>query len=465
MYLNLSENNHRPQTRFPVTVFSVWFVVAWIGLGSIAGSATELGLLDELPKPLSNSDFRAVSPEKVKLGRLLFYDKILSGNRNIACSTCHHHDHASTDGLSLPVGEGGVGLGPKRHVGTGKEMVEQRVPRNSQALFNIGAVQFTHMFHDGRVFADPDDPTGFNTPAEEDLPVGLDNVVAAQAMFPVTSAVEMAGEFGENNVANAANRGPEYVWPILALRLQGFSEYVDLFKKAYPDIKKASDITMVHAANAIAQFEMSEWRADQSPFDKYLRGNTKAMSKVQIMGMKLFYGEAGCSICHSGVLQTDHQFYAIAMPQIGLIRTRMFDPIVRDRGRINETDRLEDQYRFRTPSLRNIGETGPYGHSGAYRTLEAIVRHHLKPVESLRNFDPTQVLLPTHPILSPLDFIVMDNRREMSGLIAANELENRHLSPDDLERLISFLDALTDKTSLLGRLGPPATVPSRIPVD
>ena len=118
---------------------------------------------------------------QVELGRLLFFDKILSGNRNIACATCHHPKHATADGLALGIGEGGVGLG--------------RIPRNSPSLANLGAKEFSRLFHDGRVEADPKGPwaSGFWTPAGGQLPEGLDNALAAQAMFPVTSDVEMAG--------------------------------------------------------------------------------------------------------------------------------------------------------------------------------------------------------------------------------------------------------------------------------
>ena len=419
----------------------------------------------ELPKPLQESDFRKTSVLKSKLGQLLFYDKILSGNQNISCATCHHHKFASADGLSLPVGEGGVGIGPKRTVGSGPDMIEQRVPRNSPSLFNLGAKEFTVLFHDGRVSVDPKLPSGFNTPADEDLPYGLANVMAAQAMFPVTSPVEMAGEFGENEVANAANRGVEYVWPVLEARLRNIPQYVDLFRKAFPDITTDNQISMVHVANALADFQMREWRSDQSPFDQYLRGDKSALSDDQVKGMKMFYGRGRCAECHSGALQTDHKFYAIAMPQLGYPLTRMFDPVVRDRGRINETDALEDQYKFRTPSLRNITATAPYGHSGAYRSLEAVVRHHFNPVASFKAYDPKQAILPKHPSLSKVDLIAMENPRERLQLLNANEIKLEGLTDPEIDHLLSFLEALTDTGSLEGKLGVPTSVPSRLSID
>lgn len=438
-------------------------VLSVITLPTAAGAAG--GTSYPLPAPIVDGDFRGISENRARLGRMLFYDKILSGNRNIACATCHHPDLGTSDGLSLGIGEGGSGLGPKRTVGSGGTLIEDRVPRNSPALFNLGAKEFTVLFHDGRVSVDAYEPSGFDTPAEEDFPNGIFNVVAAQAMFPVTSATEMAGSGEENPVAAEAKTDIEDVWPLLAERLRQIPEYVDLFKAAFPEIEDRHAITFVHAANAIGDFVSSEWRADDSPFDRYLGGNENALDAGQIAGMNLFYGKAGCARCHSGKFQTDHGFHAIAMPQIGYVQTRKFDPVVRDMGRVNETDRLEDRYKFRTPSLRNISETAPYGHSGVYPTLEAVVRHHLNPVQAHGQYDRTQARLPKHAVLSPTDFLVQENSREVRILLAANELPPLSLSDAEVGDLVRFLKALTDRASLPGRLGRPDRVPSGLPVD
>jgi cytochrome c peroxidase len=210
----------------------------------VAGNPTRLD-------PLTDSDFYddgMPDAARVELGRNLFFDKILSGNLNTSCATCHHALTATGDGLSLPVGEGGRGLGVTRDTGSGDAAIHERVPRNAPAVFNLGAKQFTRMFHDGRVKLNPLAPSGFDSPAGDDLPAGLDNVLAVQAMFPVTSATEMAGQAGENEQADAAAinnlAGPGGVWELLAEKLQVIDDYVDLFKAAYPDqIKDASDIT------------------------------------------------------------------------------------------------------------------------------------------------------------------------------------------------------------------------------
>ncbi len=244
------------------------------------GAAQSGAPLPQLPEVVVDGDYYdggSPSPARVELGRMLFFDKILSGNRNIACAACHHPDLASTDGLALGLGEGPQGRGPERRVGsTHATGVHGRVPRNTLALFNLGAKDFTRVFHDGRVETDPDGlyEGGFVTPAKWRLPKGLDNVLAAQAMFPVAAPIEMAGQRGENSVADAVLlknvAGDGGVWQLLAERLQSIPAYVELFKSAFAGhVTGPEDVNYVLAANAIAAFETHAFRADDSPFDRY----------------------------------------------------------------------------------------------------------------------------------------------------------------------------------------------------
>jgi|GEM_PF-2734874 len=129
---------------------------------------------------LGDADFLQFSEAQVELGRLLFFDKILSGNRNISCSTCHHPQLGTTDNLSLGVGEGGVGLGLKRTAGKARDRIKRRVPRNAPALWNLGALEIDVLMHDGRISVSDIYQNSFNTPAREWLPQGLVSVVAAQ---------------------------------------------------------------------------------------------------------------------------------------------------------------------------------------------------------------------------------------------------------------------------------------------
>ena len=418
-----------------------------------------------LPEPIQAHDYIAFDERRAKLGRLLFYDKVLSGNRNIACGTCHDHDHGTSDGLSLGAGEGAAGLGPSRRFGAGRDAPLKRVPRNSPALFNLGHRSVRTLFADGRVGFDDAYGNGFSTPAEEWLPKGLTNLAAVQALFPMTSATEMGGQAHENDVAAARRERIDHVWPVVARRVAAIPEYVEMFKDAYPHVRGPGDVTMPRIAAAIGDFVISEWRSHDAPFDRWLAGEEAALNERQRRGAALFYGHANCSSCHSGPLLTDGGFHALALPPFGPGRTRAFDPYARDVGRMAETDRLEDAYRFRTPSLRNVALTAPYGHNGAYATLEGIVRHHLDPLGSLDAWDRRQVLLPDHEPFRAADFAVWDDAREMARLRSRVDIEAIDLTDDELADLVAFLHSLTGITAATGRLGKPQAVPSGLSVD
>lgn len=421
-----------------------------------------------LPSPVTDADFHdGGRPDfhKVTLGRFLFFDKELSGNRNISCATCHHPLVRTGDDLSLSVGEGASGLGLDRNLGEGGNAVKKRVPRNAPPLFNLGAKEFVTMFYDGRV---QKQGHSFRSPVEGQLPDGLDNVLAVQAMLPVTSDVEMAGEEGENPIADAAAAerfaGPGGVWELLAERLRRNSDYVQLFRQAYPGkIKSARDITFVDAANALAAFEAAAFRTDNSPFDLYLRGHRHALDGTAFRGMGLFYGRAGCATCHSGKFQTDHDFHAIAIPQIGPGKEdghRGLD----DFGRERVTENRGDRYKFRTPTLRNVAVTGPWGHDGAYATLEGIIRHHADPVGMLARYDTSQAVFPKRSDLDATEFAIHRHRPSRAALASANELRPFFLSDEDVRDLVAFLGALTDPAALDLRSEIPTSVPSGLPV-
>lgn len=417
-----------------------------------------------VPEPLTKADFRQVDMKKARLGRLLFYDSILSGNRNISCATCHAIEHGTSDGLSLGIGQGGQGVGPLRKAAN-RDKVRKRIPRNSPALWNLGAKEITTLFHDGRLSVSDRYGNGFDSPAEEWLPQGLDNVLASQALFPLTSQFEMAGNPKENEVAGAAYDRIDNVWPILAKRVRTIPTYNAGFIDAFENVRWPLDITIVHIANALAAFISFEWQSYDSPFDAFLAGDDGAFSAQQKRGLNIFYGEGNCGSCHSGKLLTDHKFHALALPHFGPGRTRRFDPHVRDVGRMGETDRLEDAYRFRTSSLRNVELTAPYGHNGAYRTLEGIIRHHLDPAGSFDRWQPQEAALRPIPWISDVDFVSFKDRRERARLRAQVDIEPVALTDHEIEALVAFLKSLTGTDSVNGRLGKPYSVPSGLPMD
>ena len=420
----------------------------------------EQAIADELPIWADN--FSEGNPLEIQLGQLLFYDPILSGSKTVACATCHHPRFGTSDGLSLGLGDGATRLGPERRADP-ENYPELRVARNSPALFNLGAPEFIRLFHDGRLEKDLSHPSGIRSPLDETMVMGFDSILSAQAMFPVLSPDEMAGHYSENDVSRAVRMGLLSnlggAWDTIANRVEVIKEYRTLFDQVNPPIQS---LQFTDISNAIAAFISFEWRADNSPFDQHLRGE-KELGETALTGAKLFYGKAGCSTCHSGLYQTDHDFHAIAMPQIGPGKTERFENHNRDIGRMRVTGNPADAYRFRTPSLRNITATAPYGHAGTYGRLEDVILHHLDPVAALYAYSPDNVILPAMDATD--DFTIQKNPDDLAAIATANELLPQQLSETEIDELIAFLRSLTDKQSMTGRLGIPPQVPSGLPVD
>ena len=406
-----------------------------------------------------------VDPAQAKIGQLLFYDKILSGNRNISCGTCHHHDLGGSDGLSLGIGEGGEGLGRDRRAESAADRIRKRIPRNAPALWNLGAREVAVLFHDGRLETSNLYGNGFNSPAEEWLPQGLTTILAAQALFPLTARFEMAGDPEENEVSGAVNDRIDNAWPILAKRVRTIPEYGQMFVQAFDHIDRPDEVTIVEIANALGAFMALEWRNHDSPFDRYLNGDETALTETEKRGLDLFFGKANCAECHAGPLLSDQKFHALALPAFGPGKTRRFDPQPRDVGRMAESDLLEDAYRFRTPMLRNVALTAPYGHNGAYPDLEGIVRHHLTPLQSLSDWSPEPARLPQAEWLAITDFIVQADAREAERHRRALDITPLSLSDQEVTDIVAFLESLTGESAEKRPLGRPKSVPSGLTVD
>lgn len=420
--------------------------------------------------------------KEIELGRSLFFDKILSGNKNISCATCHHPSVASADGVALGFGEGGSGVGPDRTAGKGGSRAHHLLPRNSPALFNLGSEKITALFHDGRIEESPNFPNGVFSPEGKNLPAGLKSKLAVQAMFPVTSREEMAGFAGENSFAKSAMKGRRAeAWNALLDRVRFTAGYVVQFNQVYG--VSQNSLRFIDIANALGAFMDVEFRSTNSPFDQYINGDKKALTDSQKEGMDLFYGKAQCSSCHSGVFQTDSSYYSIGLPQVGLGKRGkgVVKKTLSDLGRELVTKNPKDRYKFRTPSLRNVELTGPYGHAGVYRTLEDIVNHHIEPEKMMADFDcENDVSLPVYGVGKPLystnvngksprrdtrSCWVMNNAKERKAILDSHELPDLDLTKGDSEAIVEFLKSLTDDT-MRDRLSQvPESVLSGLPVS
>ncbi len=396
-----------------------------------------------LPKPPQ------VRPALVELGQALAFDKILSGNRDISCMTCHLPSMATGDARSLSVGQGATGLGPARLHPDGLF-----IPRNAPPLFNLAALQ--PLFWDGRV--NRDGLGNFHTPAGADLTPAMTQVfefgtASALPLFPVLSREEMRA-FGGNELAAIGDDHPQQIWAGLMARLGANRQYRHMFEKAYPG-QRFEQMTFAHASNAIAGFLIDRLSFNNSPWDRFLRGNDEAMTQVQLQGAKNFMS-ARCSICHNGSALTDNKFHNVAVAQFG--PGKGDGPSLRDDfGRFRETGIAADKYAFRTPALRNVELTAPYGHNGAFFSLREFVDHYSESDIKLMNFNIAQL----EPVLQGT---ILGNKAD---ILATRDplLQGVVFAPQTVDEVTEFMKALTDPSArnLAGVV--PGRVPSGLPVE
>jgi cytochrome c peroxidase len=239
--------------------------------------------------------------------------------------------------------------------------------------------------------------------------------------------------------------------------------YQQQFEAVYPAIADGAPIGFTDISNAIAAFVAFEWRTDQSLFDAHLRGE-RPLTGAAERGMNLFYGSTGCAQCHSGPLLSDMDFHPMGQPQLGPGKAARFESHQLDVGRMRVTGRAADAYAFRTPPLRNVVHTGPWGHAGAFSDLAAFLRHHINPSAGLADYQPQATL----PALAEdsADWAVMDDPGARAEIAAAAMVAPTVvLSDPELSDLLAFLNALTDPVALAGRLGVPDAVPSGLAID
>lgn len=435
-----------------------------LGCGEPTGSTQPLAIDVELRGILATSGVMPLTlpplptAELVALGGALMFDRVLSGNRDISCATCHHPARNTGDGLSFSIGTGGTGAGAARHLGTGRAFVA----RNSPALFNLGDARFAALFWDGRV--EMDGAGALHTPAGSLLPAGVAGPLAAQAMFPVQDRTEMRGNVGETDVFGAPNElaviaddDAPAIWAALMDRVLAIPAYVTLFAAAFPGVAPAG-LGFEHAANAIAAFEAATWRSDGAPFDRYLSGDDDGMPLAARRGGVLFYGRAACGVCHAGNLLTDQGFANIGTPQVGPGRGA---EVPRDFGRFDVSGVVGHRFAFRTPSLRNTAITGPWMHDGAYTTLEAAVRHYLDISLALNAYDASQLPIAVQGM------VVNDPamNAEMLASLDPRLMTQLDLSDAEVADLVAFLNALTDPAVIQRLSDVPSSVPSGLPVD
>jgi cytochrome c peroxidase len=343
-----------------------------------------------LPASVTAPAENPTTAAKVALGRLLFWDPILSGTRDVACATCHHPRFGFAENRDLSIGVNGVGLGDDRRFTPGSTI--PFVKRNSQTILNVA-------------FNGIDEGGGY---APGRAPMFWDlrkQSLEAQALEPIKALEEMRGH------AYPEDKAVETV----VARLNANPEYRRLFIGAFGG---AAPVSAENLGRTLAAFQRS-LTATRSPFDRFMRGDSTAMTAEQQRGMRRFE-RVGCVHCHTGPMFSDFKPHVLGVP---------------DNPRLSESDSgSEKTYAFRTASLRNLRFTAPYMHSGVFQTLEDVLEFY-DDVDSRRGRarNPNVGREQLDPLL-----------RRLRGV------------DDDDTDLLAFLDALNDPSY-------DRTIPDRVP--
>jgi cytochrome c peroxidase len=421
-------NNSRVVTAVLALIVSVGALSARAQNGDLR-QRFDLQPVPPVPYPENNR----FNPDRVELGRLLFFDPILSGEKDTACGTCHLPTFGMADGRQLAAGTSGKGLGPERVLGfsaiTGDTVISE--PRHTMTLFNVA--------YNG-------DESGLPSPKGFMLWDGKDRGLEAQALRPLIVRVELRGDAYPREMA---------VDSVLA-RLESIPEYMGLFNRAFPaeadSVERQlprlgcvhdptplqSVITRSTLGRALAAFER-EQNTVNTAYDRYVAGDDGALGPAELRGLELFHGKANCASCHSGPLFTDSSFRVQGVEQVGPGRasattnTGTPRPTGRDEGRFLNTGNREDIGAFRVVGLRQIAQTAPYMHDGALETLVDVIEFYDRGGGDDASIDPEN--------LDP-------------------DLFSLGLTAGEKQDLLSFMHALTDSTI---RVGVPARVPSGLP--
>jgi cytochrome c peroxidase len=421
--------------------------------------------------PRASQTFPAITDPLPQLGKLLFFSKALSANKDTACASCHHPALGGGDGLSLPIGAASAQqdvLGPGRRRADGTIVVG----RNANTFFNA-ALYDQVLFWDGRVESLGKEKgaggsaSGIRTPASAfgvADPLAGPNLLAAQARSPIAGADEMRGDAFPTWTF-------EQVRDHIAARLGNYgngvgglpaSQWLPRFRTAFNQPTGTAEqlITFPNIMRAIAEYQRSAVFVD-TPWRRYVQGDLNAISQDAKLGALLFYrgvnqGGAACVQCHKGDFFTDEKFHAIGFPQIG---PGMGDAGRDDLGRQRASGTAGDVRAFRTPSLLNVELTGPWGHAGAYSTLQTTVEHYLLPRDTINAFlaqrqwctlpqfvaqpgcaaDTTDVERNTRAGLARMEAIRVADPQNGMPVVDLSQG-----SPADTGRLIAFMQTLTD---------------------
>ena len=355
------------------------FLISWQAHAEVFFTASEKQIISSLTVPLpvkipqDLSNAYQNDPNAKVLGKQLFFDVRLSGNKKISCATCHQLDNAFTDGLPQARG---LAKGQK----------------NTPTLLNSAFNRW--FFWDGR-----------------------SDSLWSQALNPITHRAEMGGK-----------------WPDIYQLFITDSILLTLYNQTFPSNElhewvNFSEIDQnrfkSNVGKALAAFQ-SDITQFNSRFDQYARSINSSdqhvsneLSRIEKQGLKLFIGKAQCIVCHSGPNFSDSEFHDIRLPlNKRLPEAGRYDGITHlKKNKMNVLGQYSDLTEenkaygdktlyltqknsqwsaYKTPTLRNITQTAPYMHNGSFKKLDEVIKHYSTFENATPNHHKNGLLTPLH---------------------------------------------------------------------
>jgi cytochrome c peroxidase len=333
--------------------------------------------LSQIPQSAANP----LTPEKIALGKLLFFEPAFANeakrkefNNTFTCSSCHVVSEGFKPGRMQGIADGGYGFGDH---GEGRSKFplyssDSIDAQGARPLMTINVAYVENTMWNGSFGSE-----GKNIDTKD-----------------------VWGKFDPGTKINHENFGTLEGQNIEGLKVHRMNYtkeliekagYKDLFDKAFPTWSEQDRYSRKAASFALSAY-LRQNLTNRAPFQKWLKGESRAMTEQEKRGAILFFGKANCVSCHYERNLGSMRFEALGVDDLyehGGLKTGPNDR--RNMGRGGFTGREEDMFRFRTPQLYNVGDSGPYFHGGSVETLRGVVEYFNKGVKQNQRVPDTQL--------------------------------------------------------------------------
>ena len=346
--------------------------------------------LEELKLPDSNSFTKIpqdprniITQEKVNLGRLLVHDNGTAANPKLnsklftyACASCHPVASSFYSGNKQGIGEGGIGFG----IAGEARVIDTNIPLDSIDILPIKVPTLLNLaYQDVMLSSGSLGGTGINL---EHINKG-DNPTDFQDNLLGFQGLETQGMSGQ----------PAHGLLAFSKFLENFPQYKELFDRAFPNLTPLQRYTRENGGLAIAAY-IRTLLANQAPWQKWLRGDSNAMTNQEKRGGILFMSKGKCYECHNGPALSSDSFYSFgfaSMSDSGGIINDNEDFLEREKGRGDFTKNPQDNFKFKTPTLYNLKDAKFYGHGSSFTSIRDVIAYKNNGIKQNSNVPNSQL--------------------------------------------------------------------------